>query len=136
ARPLADGLLLVRPLLRVSRGSLRAYCVTNRLPFARDASNEDKSIRRNALRAALGPLREAYPRLDEAVARCAEIVRDEGEGSPRAALRDRLRRALTETQDGLRDVTFERIEAAARLIEARGAGKVYIKEGVELVRSG
>ena len=134
-RPLAEGLTLVRPLLRVGPRALRDYCLREHLPYARDSSNADRAYARNAVRAALATLRDAFPRLDEAVARYAEIARDEEAGTARAqlrvALRDARGGALGKT-GGLRDVTFERVEAAARLLEGGRAGRVHVKSGVEL----
>jgi tRNA(Ile)-lysidine synthase len=130
-RPLGEGLTLCRPLLRVSPGALRAYCLACALPYARDPSNADGAYRRNAVRAALAGLRTTFPGLDEAVARCAELARDEAGDTRRAGLRRALRDALAEA-GGLRDVTFERIEAAARLVEGGREGRVALKDGVEL----
>lgn len=130
-RPLAGGIELVRPLLRVAPETLVDYCRRRDLPHALDATNADLRIRRNALRAALATLRETFPALDEAVARCAQILRDEAEQTARSELRASLRRSLA-GQIGLADVSFERIEAAARLVESGRPGRVFIKPGVEL----
>ena len=110
-RPLADGVELVRPLLRASHAELATELRRSALPYALDPTNEARRYRRNALRAPLDALRAEFPRLDQAVARCAEIVRDELEGTDRARARRELREGLR-AQDLLRDVPFERIEAA------------------------
>lgn len=122
-RPLAPGVDLVRPLLRFGHDAVHAELGASALPYVRDPSNTSTRYRRNALREALGGLREGFPRLDEAVARCAAIVAAELEGGSRARARSVLREAL-EREVGLRDVPFERIEAA---IAAR-SGSVYIKK--------
>jgi tRNA(Ile)-lysidine synthase len=129
-RELAPGIALVRPLLRVARERLHAELHASALPYARDPSNADPRYRRNALRTALAGLRSEFPHLDAAVARCAEIVRDEREALPRAALRDRVRERLA-TEGGLRDVSFERVEAVLRAVESGGPARVHVKEGVE-----
>jgi hypothetical protein len=77
------------------------------------------------------PLRDGFPRLDEAVARCAAIVAAELEETGVAGARRRLRATL-ESEVGLRDISFERIEAA---LGAR-RGRVHIKGGVEIVKGG
>lgn len=109
-RSLAGGVDLVRPLLRVTHAELAIELHRSGLPYALDPTNAQTRYRRNALRGPLDALRAEFPHLDRAVARCAEIVRDELAETPRAhdrrALRERLR-------DGglLHDVPFERIEA-------------------------
>ncbi|MEA2689353.1 MAG: tRNA(Ile)-lysidine synthase [Candidatus Eremiobacteraeota bacterium] len=110
-RPLGDGVELVRPLLRVTHAQLATELRRSGLPYALDPTNAQQRYRRNALRAPLDALRAEFPHLDRAVARCAAIVRDEIEGTDRAHARRALREQLREG-DLLRDVPFERIEAA------------------------
>ena len=110
-RSLADGIELVRPLLRVTRAELATELRHSGLPYALDPSNEDTRYRRNALRAHLAALRDDFPNLDRAVARCGEIVRGELGETPRAQARRALRAQLSE-QGALRDVSFAAIEAA------------------------
>ena len=132
-RQLAPGVALERPLLEVEPAELRAYCAAHQLPFALDPANDDLDYRRNALRAALPALRATFPRLDAAVARCATILREERSGIPRAGLRERLRAELTAATGDARDVTFERLDAAARAIERGAPGRHYLRRGVEVV---
>ncbi len=124
-RPLVAGIDLIRPLLRIPRGDVSAELHRLALPAAVDPSNAELRYRRNALRARLADLRADFPDLDAAVARCAEIVRAERAGDDRAAARDDLRRRLRE-RDLLRDIPFERIEAALDAPHAR----VFLKPGV------
>jgi tRNA(Ile)-lysidine synthetase-like protein len=131
ARPLDGDLTLQRPLLRVAPEALLAYSRRERLPYARDATNADTARRRNAVRAALAGLRGSFPRLDEAVARCAEIAAARVSGEPRARARALLRDVLAE-QSEARELTFERLDAAARLIEEGATGRVFLKRGLEL----
>ena len=134
ARRMFDGdLCLERPLLRVNREDLTAYCGSLRLPFAFDASNLDARYRRNVLRSELAGLRESFPHLDEAVARCAEIASDEAEQTERARLRAFVRDRLLERlprESALRDVSFERLDAAARALENGRGGRHFLKPGV------
>ncbi len=129
ARPLAPGIDLVRPFLRVTRAELHAELRRLALPYARDPSNLDVRYRRNALRVRLDDLRSDFPQLDAAVARCAEIVRSERAGDERARARRDLRARLRD-RELLRDIPFERIEAA---LDAGPDARVFLKPGVESI---
>lgn len=133
ARPLAEGLELVRPLLGVERATLLAYCRDRRLPYAHDPSNADAGYRRNTLRQALAELRPSFPGLDAAVARCAALQRDEAAKTARSQIRHRLRAAVADATGDLRDLTFERLEAAARAVESGRPGRHFLREGVEVI---
>ncbi len=133
-RELAPGIALVRPLLRIERARLHAELHASALPYARDPSNADVRYRRNALRVALASLGAEFPHLAAAVARCAEIVRDERGNAPRAALRAAVRERLIAEGgfgNGLQDVTFERIEAVIDGAAGGGPMRVRVKDGVE-----
>ncbi|MBD5634717.1 MAG: tRNA lysidine(34) synthetase TilS, partial [Candidatus Eremiobacteraeota bacterium] len=132
-RPLGSNVELVRPLLAAEPEALATYCDAEHLPYAVDPSNANLDYRRNAVRAALGELRAAFPHLDGAVARCAAIVREERAGEPRARLRAELRSVLGEAGAGTRDITFERLDAAARAIERGNGGRHFLRRGVELI---
>jgi tRNA(Ile)-lysidine synthase len=130
-RPLAPGIDLARPLLRVASRDLIAYCQAKALPYAVDPTNADASLRRNAVREALEALRPAFPGLDAAVARAAEIAGAEREGSRRADLRRTVRERLAGEHD-LRDVDFEHVEAAVRALERGSSGSFHMKAGLRL----
>jgi len=132
-RPLAGGIALARPLLGVEPGELRAYCGARHLPFALDPSNADPGYRRNAVRAALASLRESFPHLDAAIARCAAIAAEEAAEGPRAAARAAVRSALTASGAGTQDISFERLDAAARALERGRPGRHFLRRGVELI---
>ncbi len=132
-RQLAPDVALERPLLDVEPLELRTYCAAQHLPFALDPTNDDPQYRRNAVRAALPGLRAAFPHLDAAVARCATILREERAGVPRARLRERLREELAAATGDARDVSFERLDAAARAIERGAPGRHFLRHGVEMV---
>jgi tRNA(Ile)-lysidine synthase len=110
-RALAEGIELVRPLLRATHAELATELRRAGLPYALDPTNAGARYRRNALRVPLDALRAEFPQLDRAVARAAEIARDELAGTDRARARRALRERLR-AEDALRDVPFERIEAA------------------------
>jgi tRNA(Ile)-lysidine synthase len=128
-RPLAPGIDLVRPFLRVTHAELHAELRRIGLPYALDPTNALARYKRNALRARLDDLRADFPQLDASVARCAEIVRAERTGDERARARNDLRERLRE-RDLLRDIPFERIEAA---LDAAPGARVFLKPGVEAV---
>ena len=128
-RPLSEGIDIVRPFLRVTHAELNAELRRSGLPYALDPTNEQLRYRRNALRARLDDLRADFPQLDASVARCAEIVRAERSGDERARARNDLRERLRE-RDLLRDIPFERIEAA---LDAAPDARVFLKPGVEAV---
>ncbi len=132
-RELEPGLHLVRPLLRHEPADLAAYAAALHLPHAADPSNADLDYRRNAVRAALARLRPAFPHLDAAVARCATILRDERAGDARAGLRSELRAAIAVASGDARDVSFERLDAAAQALERGTNGRHYLRRGVELI---
>ena len=128
-RPLARDIDLVRPFLRVTHAELHAELRRSGLPYALDPTNALTRYKRNALRARLDDLRADFPQLDASVARCAEIVRGERSGDERARARNDLRERLRE-RDLLRDIPFERIEAA---LDAAPDARVFLKPGVEAV---
>ncbi len=132
-RQLAPGLRLVRPLLGHEPAVLAAYAATQHLPYAVDPTNADHSYRRNAVRAALAQLRESFPHLDAAVARCAGIARGERAGESRAAARARLRDAVAAATGDVRDLTYERLDAAARALERGTPGRHFLRRGVEII---
>jgi tRNA(Ile)-lysidine synthase len=134
-RPLAHGVDLARPLLRLERSDLRAYVHARGLPYAIDPTNEDRELRRNAVRAALAALRPLFPGLDSAVARAAEVVGSELRAAPAAAVRRQVREALRE-HEALGGVDFEHVEAAVRALQEGASGRFFMAPGVELEVSG
>jgi tRNA(Ile)-lysidine synthase len=130
-RELSPCVELARPLLRFERADIRNYVQTLGLPYAIDPTNEDLTLRRNAVRDALTALRPLFPGLDAAVSRAAELVAAELMEAPEAALRRQVRETLREHQ-ALRGVDFEHIEAAVRALERGNSGRFSMGSGVEL----
>ncbi len=130
-RRLQPGLDLARPLLGVGSEALRAYCHAQALPYAVDPTNAQSGLRRNAVREALAALRPLFPALDEAVARAAELVAAERDGTRRADLRRSIREQLA-GEEGLRDIDFAHVEAAVRALEGGATGTFHMKAGVAL----
>jgi tRNA(Ile)-lysidine synthase len=70
-----NNLELIRPLLRITKQELVAYCERNGIPFAIDSSNESRKYFRNTVRLDLIPLLERHnPRLKESLVRLAEMA--------------------------------------------------------------
>lgn len=64
--------LLLRPLLTVSRGAIRAYAGEHGLAWIEDESNSDETLTRNFIRRRVGPVLETrFPRWRECLARAA-----------------------------------------------------------------
>lgn len=71
--PAHMGIRLVRPLLRVSKHQLEAYCRRHKLPYRDDASNDDIGYRRNFIRhEVISRLQSVNPNLLAAFDRLAE----------------------------------------------------------------
>jgi tRNA(Ile)-lysidine synthase len=131
ATRLGNGPSLLRPLLRATHAELLRELRSSGLPYALDPTNRERRYRRNAVRQALAELRRDFPQLDRSVARCAQIVRDELGGGERVAARRRLRARLA-TRGELRDIPFERIEAA---LDARPGRRVFLKPGLAIEKT-
>ncbi len=130
-RCLAPGLDLARPFLGVPSEALRDYCHARALPYAVDPTNADAGLRRNAVREALSALRPLFPGLDSAVARAAEVVAEERDGSRRAELRQAVREELAR-EDDLRDIDFLHVEEVVRALEGGRSGTFQMKSGIAL----
>jgi tRNA(Ile)-lysidine synthase len=77
ATPQQPGRIL-RPLLAVRRSEIEAFLHARNQPWREDASNQDTTLTRNRVRHELMPaLRSFNPCIDEALARTADIARDE-----------------------------------------------------------
>jgi tRNA(Ile)-lysidine synthase len=91
ARPLAEGVTLVRPLLEISRSDVLTYLQTLGQESRHDATNDDLTLTRNRLRHELLPqlARDYNPRIEATLCRLAlqaeELFADE-EKAARALL--------------------------------------------------
>jgi tRNA(Ile)-lysidine synthase len=158
----ASGLVVIRPLLGVSRAEIEAYLNEKHLAFRLDRSNQDPSFLRNWIRLKLIPqLKEKMDRnLPSRLAQQAELIRDEEEfleglahaefdrirtpeGIDRRALlkyskalQRRLLRLWIESMRGhLRGLDFQHVEALLDLI-ANGPpqGRLSIPGGWQLIK--
>ena len=84
-----EGLRLIRPLLGVTRAEIEAYLRASGRAWREDATNRDRRHLRNRVRLGVLPMlaRELNPRIREALARTAGILRAEDEHLDAAARR-------------------------------------------------
>ena len=70
---------VIRPLIEIARGDLRAYAADRALPFRTDATNDDLGIPRNRVRHELIPYleREFSPGISRVLAREAALARED-----------------------------------------------------------
>jgi tRNA(Ile)-lysidine synthase len=115
-RPLAPGLILVRPLLGLQRGETLDCCRELALPVWSDPANEDRRFSRNRLRLEVLPLLEAIrPGAEARLAGLAQVLEDLE--TSEAGLEDLALTAL-EAGDGLDLDHWRRLPAplAGRLL--------------------
>lgn len=157
-----DGLVVIRPLLEVSRAEIEVYLNEKHLTFRLDRSNQDPTFLRNWIRLKLIPqLKEKMDQqLPARLAQQAELIREEEtfleslahteflrirtpEGIDRAALlkydkalQRRLLRLWIEAVRGhLRGLDFQHVEALLELITTGPPqGRLSIPGGWQLVR--
>ncbi|MEH2289673.1 tRNA lysidine(34) synthetase TilS [Nostoc sp.] len=91
-RPLTTGIILVRPLLEITRIQTEQFCQEFKLPIWEDSTNQDLQYARNRIRQELLPyLRDNFnPQVESALAQTAELLQAEVEYLEKAAqkLRD------------------------------------------------
>jgi tRNA(Ile)-lysidine synthase len=99
-RPLTDNILLVRPLLEITRAQTGDFCTDFQLPIWEDSTNEDLKYTRNRIRLELLPyLQENFnPQVESALAQTAELLQAEVEYLEQAA--ERLRCEAMSGGDG------------------------------------
>ncbi|MEH2164509.1 MAG: tRNA lysidine(34) synthetase TilS [Nostoc sp.] len=86
-RPLTTDIMLVRPLLEVTRTQTEQFCQEFKLPIWEDSTNQDLQYARNRIRQELLPyLRENFnPQVESALAQTAELLQAEVEYLEKAA---------------------------------------------------
>ncbi|MFH7025891.1 MAG: tRNA lysidine(34) synthetase TilS [Heteroscytonema crispum UTEX LB 1556] len=86
-RPLIDNILLVRPLLEITRTQTAQFCQDFQLPIWEDSTNEDLKYARNRIRQEIIPyLQENFnPQVESALAQTAELLQAEVEYLEQAA---------------------------------------------------
>ncbi len=86
-RPLTTGIMLVRPLLEITRTQTEQFCQEFKLPIWEDSTNQDLKYARNRIRQELLPyLQENFnPQVELALAQTAELLQAEVEYLEKAA---------------------------------------------------
>ncbi len=86
-RPLTTGIVLVRPLLEITRSQTEQFCQEFKLPIWEDSTNQDLQYARNRIRQELIPyLRDNFnPQVESALAQTAELLQAEVEYLEKAA---------------------------------------------------
>ncbi|UKO96050.1 tRNA lysidine(34) synthetase TilS [Nostoc sp. UHCC 0870] len=94
-RPLTDKILLVRPLLEITRKQTEQFCQEFNLPVWEDSTNQDLKYARNRIRQELIPyLQQNFnPQAELAIAQTAELLQAEVEYLEQAA--QKLREEVT-----------------------------------------
>jgi tRNA(Ile)-lysidine synthase len=86
-RPLTTGIMIVRPLLEITRPQTQQFCQDFQLPVWEDSTNQDLKYARNRIRQELIPyLRQNFnPQVESALAQTAELLQAEVEYLEKAA---------------------------------------------------
>ncbi|WP_341526759.1 tRNA lysidine(34) synthetase TilS [Nostoc sp. UHCC 0302] len=86
-RPLTTDIILVRPLLEITRTQTEQFCQYFQLPVWEDSTNQDLKYARNRIRQELTPyLRDNFnPQVESALAQTAELLQAEVEYLEQAA---------------------------------------------------
>jgi len=86
-RPLTTGIMIVRPLLEITRPQTQQFCQDFQLPVWEDSTNQDVKYARNRIRQELVPyLRQNFnPQVESALAQTAELLQAEVEYLEKAA---------------------------------------------------
>jgi tRNA(Ile)-lysidine synthase len=150
ARRLSESVMLIRPMLSVTRSEVIEHCKHYNLKFRTDSSNYLPDFTRNRVRQELLPLLQSFnPRSDEALARMAELMADDhdvlhqialsvldgarqGTGLSAKFLREQapaiqrriLRLWLREERGGIERIEMVHVKAIERLILRGHGGRI------------
>jgi tRNA(Ile)-lysidine synthase len=161
-RRLASSIDIVRPLLWASKAELETALASKGIRYSIDATNADKRLRRNLVRALLGELETAVPGSLGAVARSAALLREDQalleeltaqawrsaltassdlsvaalRSMPRALVRRVVRHAVRQQHGSARDFHFTHCDAVARAIAERRGGSFHAGETRVILSAG
>jgi tRNA(Ile)-lysidine synthase len=151
-----SNLLVIRPLLDITRQETASYCQEHQLDPRIDSSNRSLSFFRNRLRLQLLPLLRQYnPSIDQALLRLADIAKEDNvfieqqacglwdevarqendaiyldkkqvAGLPIALQRHLLRVAVTKLAGDVRDIEATHIEAARSLLNKPASKRISL----------
>ena len=154
-----SNLLVIRPLLNITREETASYCQEHQLAPRIDSSNLSLSFFRNRLRLQLLPLLRQYnPSFDQALLRLADIAKEDSAfieqqaselwdevarqennaiyldkkqlaSLPIALQRQLLRTAVTELAGDARDIEASHIEAARSLLNKPASKRISLPHG-------
>jgi len=155
-----SNLLVIRPLLDITREETASYCQEHQLAPRIDSSNLSPSFFRNRLRLHLLPLLRQYnPSIDQALLRLADIAKEDNAfieqqaaglwdevarqenntiyldkkqiaGLPIALQRHLLRAAVTKLAGDVRDIEATHIEAARSLLNKPASKRISLPHGL------
>jgi tRNA(Ile)-lysidine synthase len=155
-----SNLLVIRPLLDITRAETASYCQEHQLESRIDSSNLSPSFFRNRLRLHLLPLLRQYnPSIDQALLRLADIAKEDNAfieqqasglwdevarqenntiyldkkqvaGLPIALQRHLLRAAVTKLAGDVRDIEASHIEAARSLLNKPASKRIPLPHGL------
>jgi tRNA(Ile)-lysidine synthase len=102
-RPLTENIILVRPLLEITRSQTAQFCEKFNLPIWEDSTNQNLQYARNRIRQELIPyLKENFnPQVEANLAQTAELLQAEVEFLEQTALQWRLEASLKDEKDDL-----------------------------------
>jgi tRNA(Ile)-lysidine synthase len=153
-------LLVIRPLLDITREETASYCQKHQLDPRIDSSNLSPSFFRNRLRLHLLPLLRQYnPSIDQALLRLADIAKEDNAfieqqasglwdelarqennaicldkkqiaALPIALQRHLLRTAVTKLAGDVRDIEASHIEAARSLLNKQPSKRISLPHGL------
>lgn len=159
--PVRDG-RIIRPLLGLGSGEIRALCEADGIPYVTDSTNTDEGYTRNYIRRSVVPmLKNVNPSAAESVLRCGIALREDelffreaaeaavGEYLPRGCIADSveiprtvlsslpppvLSRAITMLVGAVTPIAMsaEQIRLCRRLIAEEGTGSVSLPDSVTL----
>ena len=155
-----SNLLVIRPLLDITREETASYCQKHQLDPRIDSSNLSPSFLRNRLRLHLLPLLRQYnPNIDQALLRLADIAKEDNAfmeqqasglwdqvarqendaicldkkqmaALPIALQRQLLRTAVTRLAGDVRDIEATHIEAARSLLNKQPSKSISLPHGL------
>jgi tRNA(Ile)-lysidine synthase len=154
-----SNLLVIRPLLDITREETTSYCQEHQLDPRIDSSNLSPSFFRNRLRLQLLPLLRQYnPSVDQALLRLADIAKEDNAlieqqasgwwdevarqennaiylnrkqiaSLPIALQRHLLRASVTKLAGDVRDIEASHIEAARSLLNKQASKRISLPHG-------
>lgn len=166
AREVFPGLVVIRPLLDLTRSALEAFACTHRLTWRQDASNQSDDFARNRARRHVLPVLESQlnPMAREAILRMSRLARDERDllaartaellaacgaaGSRDDLRRDRLQALhIADLRRVLRAwlldrgvdpilMTFARLDRLTGLVPGRSSGEAPLAGGISVIARG